>query len=160
VGWFAGSAWTNNSKLYTELRKLLRNFYVTRTYYKRGRGPLNKNLAGRGLRSIFDLTAVYSWQIHWDSIWIYNYLHLKELEILIKIVYYFQYDKTGLTTFSSSGPDMVHPITKAEFVKARILVAEGKDGFLIRKASVNLLKRAVANGRQKVVLQHEAWAKG
>jgi len=86
------------------------------------------------------LTAVYSWQIHWDSIWIYNYLHLKELEILIKIVYYFQYDKIGLTPFSSSGPDMVHPITKAEFVKARILVAEGEDGFLIRKASVNFLK--------------------
>jgi hypothetical protein len=65
------------------------------------------NVAGRGLRPIFDLTAVYSWQIHWGNIWIYNYLHLEELEILIKSVYYFQYDKTGLTHFCSSGPDMV-----------------------------------------------------
>jgi predicted RNA methylase len=54
---------------------------------------------------------------------------------------------------------MVHPFTKAEFDNARILVAEGGDSVLIRKASVNVLKRAVANSRQKVVLQHGAWAR-
>jgi hypothetical protein len=68
--------------------------------------------------------------------------------------------KTGLTSFSFSGPDTVHPITKAEFDKARIPVAEGGDGVLIHKASVNVLKRAVANSRQKVVLQHGDWARG
>ena len=55
---------------------------------------------------------------------------------------------------------MANPITKAEFDKAWNLVAEGGDGVLIRKASVNLLKRAVANSRQKLVLQHGAWARG
>ena len=138
---FAGSAWTNNSKLYTELHKLPTNFNVISTCDKCGRGPLNTTLNSRGLRPIFDLTAVYSWHIHWDNIWIYNYLHLKELEILIRIVYYFQYDKTGLTSFSFSGPDMVHPITKAKFDKARTLVGAGGDGALIWRASVNVLKQ-------------------
>jgi hypothetical protein len=116
------------------------------------------NLAGRRLRSIFDLTAVYSWQIHWDSIWIYNYLHLKGLDILIKTVYYFQYDKCGPTPFCFLSPDYVNP--KAEFDKARILVSEGGEGVLIRKASVNVLKRAIANSRQKAVLQNGVWARG
>jgi len=96
------------------------------------------NLNGRGLRPIFDSIAVYSWQTNWDNIWIYNYLHLKELEILINIVYYFQYAKTGLTPFCFSGPDRVHPIKKAKFDKACTLVGEGGDGVQIWKASVNV----------------------
>ena len=99
------------------------------------------NQDGRGLRPMFDLIAVYSWQIHWYNIWIYNYLHLKELELLIKTVCYFQYDKNGLTPFCFSGPDMVHPITKAKFDKARTLVVEGGDDILIWKAFVNVLKQ-------------------
>ena len=39
VGWFAGRAWKYDSKWYTELPKLLLNFYNLYTVYKCGRGP-------------------------------------------------------------------------------------------------------------------------
>lgn len=33
-------------------------------------------------------------QPHWDSMWTYSPLHLKELEVQREVVYYLQYDKT------------------------------------------------------------------
>ena len=53
------------------------------------------------------LTAVWFLvQLHWDSIWAYNNLHLKELEILRKVTYYLRYDKSGLKRFCFSGPEL------------------------------------------------------
>jgi len=117
------------------------------------------NLNGRGLRPIYDLIAVYSWQIHWDNIWIYNYLHLKELEILIKTVYYFQYDKTGyalLLLRSRYGTsDYESEIRQGAYSGGRRRRRRPD-----MKGICQCTKTAVANNRQKVVLQHGAWARG
>ena len=41
-------------------------------------------------------------QLHWDIVWTYNHLHLKELEILRKLMYYLKYDKFVLKPTSAS----------------------------------------------------------
>jgi len=33
-------------------------------------------------------------QLHWKSIWKYKHMHLKEVEILRKMIHYLIYDKT------------------------------------------------------------------
>jgi hypothetical protein len=45
-------------------------------------------------------------QLQRDNIFTYNNSNLKELEILIKIIYILKYDKTGVTPFCFSGPEL------------------------------------------------------
>jgi len=51
-------------------------------------------------------------QLHWDSIWTYKCIHLKESEIIRKIMYYHMYDKTGLTHVCFWGPEWQHLATE------------------------------------------------
>ena len=46
-------------------------------------------------------------QLKWDSIWTFNHMHLKELEILRKMISYLRNDKTECTLSCFSGQDMV-----------------------------------------------------
>jgi hypothetical protein len=66
-------------------------------------------------------------QLHWDNIWAYNHLHLKELEILRKAMYYLRYDKSGLKRFCFSGPELFYRKQDSDgaFFKQRILSFTG-----------------------------------
>ena len=80
-------------------------------------------LAPKGLSShwkkeeeVCDTTVQFLVEVHCDNIW--NHLHLKELEILSKMVYYLKYDKLGLPPSCFSGPDLNPgpPARKAQLV--------------------------------------------
>jgi hypothetical protein len=68
--------------------------------------------------------------IHWDSVWTYNNLRLKELEILRKIMYYLKCDKTGLTPFCFSD---------REIINIQILFAQCKYTYLLVQRTGRLL---------------------